>query len=159
MSGSSDLSPELRLSLDDGSFLSEDSGTSVGFSLRLNRSFSSWTLFNRSSSICTDSSDDLASLGGGETFASGDVDHRIGEGFIRRREYGVVKKDIGHIVDYFERYTRAAAKNESKEVLQFQKIQMQLKLITFIILLSILYYYYYYIIIYIYYIIINIIIT
>jgi len=115
MSGSSDLSPELRLSLDDGSFLSEDSGTSAGFSLRLNRSFSSWTLFNRSSSICTDSSDDLASLGGGETFASGDVDHRIGEGFIRRREYGVVKKDIGHIVDYFERYTRAAAKNESKE--------------------------------------------
>jgi len=108
MGGSSDLSPELRLSLDDRSFLSEDSGASTGgFSVRLNRSFSSWTLFNRSSSICTDSSDDLASLGGGETLTSADAE-RVGEGLFRRLEYGVVHKDIGRIVDYFERCTRGA---------------------------------------------------
>ena len=114
MSASSDLSPELRLSLDDGSFLSrsrlgsysasdaEDgggSGSGVGFSLRMNRSFSSWTLFNRSSSICTDSSDDLASLGG-DTFS---CEERNGS-LIRRLEYG--EKDIGKIVEYFEHYFR-----------------------------------------------------
>ena len=35
-----------------------------GLSIRLNRSFSSWNLLKRSSSIYTDSSEDLASLGG-----------------------------------------------------------------------------------------------
>lgn len=108
MSASSDLSPEYTLSLDDGSFLSRsrigscsisDAEDVDGLSFRLNRSFSSWTLFNRSSSVYTDSSEDLASLGGADG-----ADDRTSS-IMRRLEYG--EKDIGKIVDYFERYIRS----------------------------------------------------
>ena len=107
MSAGSDISPEFTLSLDDGSFLSHsrigscsmsDADDADSLSLRLNRSFSSWTLFNRSSSVYTDSSDDLGSLG--EAGAAGDE-----RSVVRRLEYG--EKDIRKIVEYFERYIRS----------------------------------------------------
>ena len=116
MSASSDLSPEFTLPLDDGSFASRsrigscsvsDPEDLDGLSLRFNRSFSSWTLFNRSSSIYTDSSEDLASLGGGE---GGEDRHH--HSLVRRLEYG--EKDIGKIVEYFERYMKGVAP-ESKD--------------------------------------------
>lgn len=117
MSASSDLSPEFTLSLDDGSFASRsrigscsvsDPEDLDGLSLRFNRSFSSWTLFNRSSSIYTDSSEDLASLGG-----EGSEDRQ--SSLVRRLEYG--EKDIGKIVDYFERYIKGGGvAPESKDV-------------------------------------------
>ena len=106
MSASSDLSPEFTLSLDDGSFASRsrigscsisDPEDLDGLSLRFNRSFSSWTVFNRSSSVYTDSSEDLASLGG-----EGSEDRN--SSLVRRLEYG--EKDIGKIVDYFECYIK-----------------------------------------------------
>lgn len=96
LSAGSDISPEFTLSLDDGSFLGcamSDADDVDSLSLRLNRSFSSWTLFNRSSSIYTDSSDDLGSLG--------EEDRSL----VRRLEYG--EKDIRKIVEYFERYIRS----------------------------------------------------
>lgn len=117
MSACSDLSPEFlsRLSLDDGSFLTRssrigsysmsDSDEAEVFSLRLNRSFSSWTLFNRSSSVYTsDSSEDLASLGD-----ACDGSDRSSQSLMRRLEYG--EKDISKIVDYFERYIRGGGVN------------------------------------------------
>ena len=113
MSASSDLSPEFTLSLDDGSFVAprsrigscsmSDTEDGDAFSLRLNRSFSSWTLFNRSSSVYTDSSEDLASLTGDEG--------SNGSSLMRRLEYG--EKDIGKIVDYFERYIRSGGYSAS----------------------------------------------
>lgn len=120
MSACSDLSPEFlsRLSLDDGSLLTRsrmgscsisDADDAEAFSLRLNRSFSSWTLFNRSSSLYTsDSSEDLASLegGGGGDFDSSD---KSSQSLMRRLEYG--EKDISKIVDYFERYIRSGGVN------------------------------------------------
>lgn len=110
MSACSDLSPEFlsRLSLDDGSLLTRSRIGSCSmsdaeeeiFSLRLNRSFSSWTLFNRSSSVYTsDSSEDLTSLGEG----CSDFE-RSSQSLMRRLEYG--EKDISKIVEYFERYIR-----------------------------------------------------
>lgn len=116
MSASSDLSPEFTLSLDDGSFASRsrigscsisDPEDADGFSFRFNRSFSSWTVFNRTSSVYTDSSEDLASLGG-----DGSEDRHAS--IVRRLEYG--EKDIGKIVDYFERYIRGGGVTpETKE--------------------------------------------
>ena len=113
MSASSDLSPEFTLSLDDGSFVAprsrigscsmSDTEDGDAFSVRLNRSFSSWTLFNRSSSVYTDSSEDLASLTGDEG--------SNGSSLMRRLEYG--EKDIGKIVDYFERYIRSGGDSAS----------------------------------------------
>lgn len=107
MSAGSDISPELTLSLDDGSFLARsrigscsmsDADDADSLSLRLNRSFSSWTLFNRSSSVYTDSSDDLGSLGDG----AGD---ERSASLVRRLEYG--EKDIRKIVEYYEHYIRS----------------------------------------------------
>ncbi len=116
MSASSDLSPEFTFSLDDGSFASRsrigscsisDPEDLDGLSLRFNRSFSSWTVFNRSSSVYTDSSEDLASLGG-----EGSEDRN--SSLVRRLEYG--EKDIGKIVDYFECYIRGGGvATESKD--------------------------------------------
>ena len=113
---SSDLSPEFTLSLDDGSFASRsrigscsisDPEDLDSLSLRFNRSFSSWTVFNRSSSVYTDSSEDLASLGG-----EGSEDRN--SSLVRRLEYG--EKDIGKIVDYFECYIRGGGvTSESKD--------------------------------------------
>ena len=113
---SSDLSPELTLSMDDGSFASRsrigscsisDPEDLDSLSLRFNRSFSSWTVFNRSSSVYTDSSEDLTSLGG-----EGSEDRN--SSLVRRLEYG--EKDIGKIVDYFECYIRGGGvTSESKD--------------------------------------------
>ncbi|XP_046445577.1 dual specificity testis-specific protein kinase 1-like isoform X2 [Daphnia pulex] len=113
---SSDLSPEFTLSLDDGSFASRsrigscsisDPEDLDSLSLRFNRSFSSWTVFNRSSSVYTDSSEDLTSLGG-----EGSEDRN--SSLVRRLEYG--EKDIGKIVDYFECYIRGGGvTSESKD--------------------------------------------
>lgn len=116
MSASSDLSPEFTLSLDEGSFASRsrigscsisDPEDLDSLSLRFNRSFSSWTVFNRSSSVYTDSSEDLASLGG-------DGSEERNSSLVRRLEYG--EKDIGKIVDYFECYIKhGGVTSESKD--------------------------------------------
>lgn len=126
MSASSDLSPEFTVSLDNDSFASRsrigscsisDPEDLDGLSLRFNRSFSSWTVFNRSSSIYTDSSEDLASLGG-----EGIEDRS--SSLVRRLEYG--DKDIGKIVDYFEHYIRGggvAAESKDKTTTTGRRVQ------------------------------------